>query len=169
MAKPWNLQRFYHTVINVSDMQRSVDFYVELGFEILHDRRNLQWPPQMADLFGLEKAAGGGVLLIVPTEGDATPTMLDLLQWREPMAKFPTPEEARHTVPRILALKVDDVKAAYEDLSARGFKFTPAGLFEPQGGTSMIVRSAHLYDPDGHIVELIELRPGARHSQDFQK
>jgi len=167
MAKAWKLQRFYHTVINSSDIQRSVDFYVALGFEVLHDRRNLPWPPQMADLFGLDKAAGGGVLLIVPPEGDEAPTMLDIIQWREPMAKFPTPEEARTTVPRILALKVDDAKAAYEDLSAKGFKFTPAGLFEP-GGASMIVRAAHLFDPDGHIVELIELRPGARHSQDFK-
>ena len=167
MSRTWKLERFYHTVINARDLQKSVDFYVMLGFEVLHDRRNLTWAPQVAAMFGLKKADGGGVLLTVPGDGP-TPTMRDIIQWKVPQADFPDPAKVETTVPRILALKVTDAKAAYEELSAKGYKFSPGGLYAP-GGESMFVHTAHMYDPDGNMVELIQLKPGARHSQDFQK
>jgi hypothetical protein len=55
------------------------------------------------------------------------------------------------------------VRQAYEDLSAQGVRFTQA----PHTPTEAlgIVGTACCYDPNGNIIELIELEPGVRHSR----
>jgi catechol 2,3-dioxygenase-like lactoylglutathione lyase family enzyme len=43
MAAPsWSLTSLYHTVIDASDLDRSVAFYRTLGFEVLDDRRDVK-------------------------------------------------------------------------------------------------------------------------------
>jgi catechol 2,3-dioxygenase-like lactoylglutathione lyase family enzyme len=168
MPKGWKLQRFYHTVINAKDLQRSVDFYASLGFEVLHDRRHIAWPENLAAMFGLKKGRGGGVLMVAPLdEQGSPPTMLDIIEWKEPLAEFPDPAKRGETVPRLFAFKVDNVQAAYDDLKARGVTFTEGAFLKPEG--MMTIGAIFFYDPDGNLIELVELKPGARHSQDFKK
>ena len=97
----WALTSLYHTVVNCADLDRSVAFYKLLGFEILNDRRNVIWPPFVASIFGLQRAQGRGVLMILPS--DPNGPMLDLLEWLEPRALFPDPKRVDVTVPRIIA------------------------------------------------------------------
>jgi catechol 2,3-dioxygenase-like lactoylglutathione lyase family enzyme len=168
MPKGWKVERFYHTVLNARDLQKTVDFYQNiLGFKVLHDRRTLPWPKQMAPLFGLREAAGGGVLMIAPgSDKNGFPTMLDFIQWRIPQADFPEPSKVETTVPRVFAYKVDSIQKAHDELKAKGIKFTPAGLFRPETPMAL-VGSLFFYDPDGVLIELIELQKGARHTQDL--
>jgi glyoxylase I family protein len=58
-----------------------------------------------------------------------------------------------------LALEVEDIDAAYGELSARGVPFaSPPEDFPPE---SPILRIAFLRDPDGNLVELVQpLGPG---------
>jgi len=169
MPKGWKVERFYHTVLNARDLQKTVDFYVDLlGFKVLHDRRNLPWPKQIAPLFGLSSAAGGGVLLVAPDDGSgAAPTMLDIIEWRDPIAEFPDPAKRETTVPRIFAFKVNNIQKAHDELAAKGITFTPGGLFRPETPMAL-VGSLFFYDPDGVLVELIELQKGANHTQDLK-
>ena len=61
-------------------------------------------------------------------------------------ASVPVPEGR----PAVLVFKVDDVDAAYADFITRGAK----AVAGPQDRPAWGVRSAHLSDPDGYIVEI---------------
>jgi catechol 2,3-dioxygenase-like lactoylglutathione lyase family enzyme len=157
----WELESLYHTVIDASDLDRSVAFYRKLGFAVLHDRRDAVWPDFVARNFGLRRAQGRGVLLVLP--GDPDGPMLDVIQWLEPPLAKPDPQTADRRVPRILAFRTRNIERAYAELRAAGIEFTGelCGPF-PELGVRGVVCCK---DPDGAIVELMELEPGVRHSQ----
>ena len=152
----WALNRLYHTVVNCRDIEESVAFYKLLGFEVVHDRRDMVWPDYLAGIFGLKRAQGKGVLVALPN--DRGGPMLDLIEWVEPKAVFTDPAEFSVTVARTIAFETRGVLAAYEALSAKGVRFTraPTPLPEAMG----IVAVAFCYDPSGNVVELIELASG---------
>jgi catechol 2,3-dioxygenase-like lactoylglutathione lyase family enzyme len=157
----WALTSLYHTVVNCRDLDESVAFYRRLGFEVLNDRRHVTWPEFVAGIFGLKRAQGRGVLMVLPTDRDGP--MIDLIEWVEPKAKFPDPAAVTETVPRIIAFRTRNVHAAYAELSAAGVRFTQAP-YTPTEALG-IVGTACCYDPNGNIVEMIELEPGVRHSR----
>jgi catechol 2,3-dioxygenase-like lactoylglutathione lyase family enzyme len=157
----WALKSLYHTVVNCKDLDESVAFWKLLGFEVLNDRRHIVWPDFVGGIFGLAKAQGKGVLMVLPSDPDGP--MIDLLEWIEPTADFPDPARVATTVPRIIAFRTQNVQAAYRDLSAKGVKFTQAPHVPKEA--LGIVGTACCYDPNGVIVELIELEPGVRHSR----
>ena len=157
----WSLARLYHTVVNCQDLDETVAFYRLLGFEILNDRRHIEWPTFVAGIFGLERAQGRGVLMALPSDPDGP--MIDLIQWLEPAAAFPDPAAVARTVPRIIAFRTQNVLGAYEALSKAGVRFTQPAHRPPDG--LGIVGTACCYDPNGNIIELIELQPGVRHSR----
>ena len=162
MSDPaWELTRFYHTVVNCRDLDESVAFYRQLGFEILNDRRHVEWPDFVAGIFGLARAQGRGVLMVLPQDPDGP--MLDLIQWLEPEASFPDPGERAQAVPRIIAFRTRNVHEVYRALSRAGVTFTqpPYTPTEPLG----LIGTACCYDPNGNIIELIELEAGVRHSR----
>ncbi|HEX5377029.1 MAG TPA: VOC family protein [Phenylobacterium sp.] len=162
MGEPaWALTRLYHTVVNCRDLDESVAFYRLLGFEVLNDRRHVTWPAFVAGIFGLERANGRGVLMVLPSDPDGP--MIDLLEWLEPKAEFPDPARVGRTVPRIIAFRTRGVHAAKAALAAQGVVFTQE-VYTPAEALG-IVGTACCYDPNGNIIELIELEPGVRHSR----
>lgn len=162
MSQPdWALTNFYHTVVNCRDLDESVAFYKLLGFEVLNDRRHITWPDFVASIFGLKRANGRGVLMVLPTDRDGP--MIDLLEWLEPKAAFPDPARVTETVPRILAFRTRNVRGAYTALSAAGVRFA-RDVYTPQEALG-IVGTVCCYDPNGNIIEMIELEPGVRHSK----
>ena len=161
MSADWELASFYHTVVNVSDLDRSIAFYKTLGFEVLDDRRHVKWPKHLATQFGLRHAQARGVLMVIPN--DPQGPMIDLLEWIEPTpSRDPSvPEDLR--IPQIIALRTRNVRQAYEDLQKRGIRFTSEfnGPFDKTGVLGVVCCK----DPDGTVIELIELEPGVRHSR----
>ena len=160
MPQNWSLESLYHTVVNARDLDESVAFYQLLGFEILNDRRDVVWPDFVATIFGMKRAKGRGVLMVLPS--DRTGPMIDIIQWVEPNAKFATVPVADGEVPRIIAFRVKNVRAAYDALAAKGVRFTRELFTHTELG---IVGSCCCYDPNGNLIELIELLPGQRHSK----
>ena len=62
------------------------------------------------------------------------------------------------TAPRIIAIRVENVRAAYDELRAHGIAFiTPPRGPDPPTGIEAVVCCR---DPDDTIVELIEYMPG---------
>ncbi|HEY1710333.1 MAG TPA: VOC family protein [Rhizomicrobium sp.] len=156
----WRLKHFYHTIINARDIDESVRFYEMLGFQIVSDRRDAVWPDGGGLSFGLiPNTKGRGVLMILPSDPDGP--MLDLIEWQIPKADFPVLSENR--IPRVLAFRTENVREAHRALKAKGVTFTteePTSI--PAAGiTGCIV--AH--DPNGNLIEMIELEPGLRHSK----
>ena len=160
MSGEWRLRHFYHTIINAKDVGETVAFYELLGFRILNDRRDAVWPDGSGASFALiPNPKGRGVLMNLPADPDGP--MLDIIEWLEPRATFPAPSPT--TIPRVLAFRTENVRAAPQALKAKGVKFTteePTSI--PAAGiTGCIVA----YDPNGTLIEMIELEPGLRHSR----
>ena len=151
----WKPLSLFHFTLSVAALERSIAFYTAVGFRVLRDNRDVVWPDYVATQFGLERAQGRGALLAI---GDGPlHTRLDLIEWLAPEARFPDTPPAR-TAPRIIAIRVENVRAAYEDLRARGIEFItpPRGPDAPTGIEAVVC----CRDPDRTIVELIEYMPG---------
>ena len=154
-ARDREVQSLFHFTVEVTDFERSLDFYTTLGFRVLRDNRDVVWPRMVARNFGMPVAQGRGALLGI---GDGPEhTRLDLIQWLEPELGPPPAGPREERVPRIIALRTRNVAAAYEDLSARGIEF----VSQPQSAEMAgIVNVCSCRDPDGYIVELIEYAEG---------
>src|SRR5438552_961752 len=117
MPENWMLERLYHTVVNSKNLDESVAFYRLLGFDILNDRRNVVWPDFVATIFGMRRAKGRGVLMVLPS--DPTGPMIDIIEWVEPKASFAAIPVADGEIPRIIAFRVKNVRNAYDALRAK--------------------------------------------------
>ena len=153
----WQVESLFHFIVNVSNFERSLDFYTTLGFRLLRDNRDVIWPSEVAENFGMPAAQGRGALLAIG-EGEVH-TRIDLIEWLEPRWRDPgaaLPTQQR--IPRVMALRTKNVRAAFRDLSARGIEFirTPRDA-NPSIGVESV---ACCLDPDGLVVELIEYMPG---------
>jgi catechol 2,3-dioxygenase-like lactoylglutathione lyase family enzyme len=160
MAENWEIQHLYHTVVNVRDLDESVAFYRLLGFDVLNDRRDVEWPDFVATIFGMKRAKGRGVLMILPADPDGP--MIDLIEWLEPKAEFPAVPLADGAIPRIIAFRVKNVHAAHAALKASGVRFT-RDVYGPHPNLGL-VGNCCCFDPNGNLIELIELKAGQRHS-----
>ncbi|HEY1837498.1 MAG TPA: VOC family protein [Rhizomicrobium sp.] len=160
MSSQWRLKHLYHTIVNAKDIDESVAFYEMLGFEIISDRRDADWPKGGGVSFGLvPDTKGRGVLMVLP--GDPGGPMMDIIEWIEPKAAFAEPSP--RTIPRVIAFRTENVRQAHKELKAKGVTFTteePTSI--PQAG---IVACAVARDPNGNLIEMIELEPGLRHSR----
>jgi catechol 2,3-dioxygenase-like lactoylglutathione lyase family enzyme len=151
----WSIKSIFHFTVNATNFERSLDFYTTIGFRVLRDNRDVIWGDIVARNFGMPVAQGRGALLGI---GDGElHTRLDLIEWLDPALDTPpdTPRELR--VPRIIALRTENVQAAYEDLSAKGIEFVSTPKSARKVG---IVNVCSCRDPDDVIIEFIEYEPG---------
>ena len=153
----WAIESLFHFTVNATNFERSLAFYTTLGFRVLRDNRDVIWPDYVARQFGMERAQGRGALLAID-DGPGS-TRLDLLEWLDPV--WPGEQVGRprsELVPRIIALRTKNVRAAYDDLRRRGIEFVSEvrGPDEATGIEAVVCAR----DPDGLLVELIEYRPG---------
>jgi catechol 2,3-dioxygenase-like lactoylglutathione lyase family enzyme len=157
MSGDWALRSIFHFTVAASNFERSLEFYTALGLRVLRDNRDVIWPDYVARQFGLREAQGRGALLAVGEEPHHT--RLDLIEWLAP--RHPDPALAippAERIPRIVAIRTANVRAAFAALRARGIEFItePRGP-DPDTGIEAVVCCR---DPDGLIVELIEYMPG---------
>jgi catechol 2,3-dioxygenase-like lactoylglutathione lyase family enzyme len=151
----WGYDGIFHFTVEATNFERSLAFYQALGFRLLRDNRDIVWPPEVAENFGLRRAQGRGALLALGEEPHHT--RLDLIEWLEPHRE-PDARPLAERVPRIVALRTRNLRAAYRELRARGIEFIREPREpDPRTGIESVVCCR---DPDGLIVELIEYMPG---------
>lgn len=156
--RDWHLQSIFHFTVNATNFERSIEFYTTIGFRVLRDNkdRDVAWPATVAYGFGMNHANGRGALLGL---GDGPEhTRLDLIEWlAPPYDPAPAGVGIADRVPRIIALRTSDVRAAYRDLSAQGIEFVSEVLSYRDIGIEAVVCCR---DPDGLLVEFMQYMPG---------
>jgi catechol 2,3-dioxygenase-like lactoylglutathione lyase family enzyme len=155
----WVLERFYHTIINARDIDETVRFYQDLGFEIVRDRRRMTWPPGGGLAFGLipDVKGRGGTLMALPSDPPPDGPMLDIIQWIEPEATFNAISPT--TIPRVTAFRTRNVAGALRAMQAKGHRTTTPEALDANAAAGILAVGG-VYDPNGNVIELIELAPG---------
>lgn len=138
----------HHTAISTSDIERSARFYRDLlGFEEVF---KLNWDvgnEQLDNITGLRDSSAKIIMLKC---GNAC---VELFQYAtpEPKAGDPRRPVCDHGITH-LCLQVTDIDTEYARLAAAGMVFHCPP--QPVGST---IRATYGRDPDGNVVELLEL------------
>jgi catechol 2,3-dioxygenase-like lactoylglutathione lyase family enzyme len=148
-----------HVNVNCSDYERSRTFYERLGFRVLWEVPETN-TPEVAAAVGMPPYRVRGALLAL--RGAAGPTtLIDLLEWRHPRDASPPYPHLYHLGLARIALATSDLDADVVELEAAGVALlsAPARLPGPGGGGSRFVC---FKDPDGTVLELVELEAAQR-------
>ena len=148
------LNRLFHIAVNSKDLERSVDFYRRLGFQVLQDREVHN--EKVKEAFAVPT---GDLRFVHLRLGDAEDaTLLDIVQWGgSGTADGPgAPPQHQQGITRFAVL-TDDTERVYRELSANGVEFltTPTLVMTPEGGWKVCLA----LDPDGVVVQITELVP----------
>lgn len=141
------IKRIHHTAVSVADMDRSLEFYVDLlGFDLVFDS-DISPNPGLDAVVGMTDATGRVCWLMV---GD---TMLELWQWDQPQGR-PLPDDYRPADRGVthFALVVDDVNELHR-------RITEAGLAANSEPTDLAMHlTTYVRGPDDEIIEILEDR-----------
>ena len=122
--------KFINVRLLVSDIAASINFWRDvMGLQMTYGDESMGYAYFVTESAGVELLTRAGFVEALGEEPSTTRTQ-------------------GH--PAVLVFGVDDVDAAYADLLERGANAVAAPQDRPAWG----VRSAHLSDPDGYIVEL---------------
>lgn len=144
------IERIFHLNINSTNLNRAIDFYQLLGFQVILDFRDGMASREMAEAFGIQTANLKGVHLRL---GDATnATRIDLLEFIDPAPAGTPYPHLYHTGVARVCLKTTDIQRDYADLRAKGIQF----LSEPKKLPGTEVSIVCFRDPDGTFLELLE-------------
>ena len=155
MAGSLHLTGLVHVNINVSDFERSRVFYEALGFRLV-------WmvpptnSPEVAAAVGMPPYRVRGGLMTL--EGARTPIVIDLLQWESPADSAPPYPHLYHLGVARLALATADMDTDLATLRAMGVEFVGPPARVVVDGASAGGRFVCFRDPDGTVLELVEMQ-----------
>src|SRR3978361_731799 len=140
----WALTGARHAGITVSDLDRSLDFYVgTLGLELLW--RRLYEEREIARIVGVPEATSFDIAMLRVPGGDLE---VELLEYkgveRRDASSRPCDFGAGH-----FAFFVEGIDGLYAALAARGVRFRSEGPVEMSAGPNRGAKSLYSLDPDG--------------------
>jgi len=145
-------RRFFHVNICVRDMDRSIEFYQDLGFKKVNDFILGGGNPGIGQALGLEVKKLRGVFMRLGD--DPNSPVLDLVQFIDP----PPLGQPYSTLNNIgicrIAFIVDDIDKTNHALIAKGVEIVaPLQRYEGPRGTTIGVMC--FKDPDGTVLEVM--------------
>lgn len=138
-----------HTGIVVSDMAKSLEFYRDfLGLEVWADfEDNTDYVQAITDVPGAHLR----MVKLKSPEGCS----VELLQYLSHPQEVPEPRKAYDVGCNHVSLQVDDIDGLYEKLTKHGIRFHAPPMLSTSGGS----KTTYCRDPEGVIVELVEILP----------
>jgi catechol 2,3-dioxygenase-like lactoylglutathione lyase family enzyme len=142
------LAAMHHTSLTVSDLERSVAFYTDLGLEVL--LRQTPGGTYLQKITGFPDAHIKQAHLSLPGGGHR----LELFEYASPKGK---PVRSRNCDPgnTHLAFVVDNLDGMYTRLKDRGVEFVSPPI-TVDAGANVGMKALYLRDPDGFTIELFE-------------
>ncbi|MFJ4844400.1 MULTISPECIES: VOC family protein [unclassified Streptomyces] len=148
------MRRFWHVGINVTDMDRSIDFYRHIGFQVVQDKE-----VEDANLARAFMVEGAGKLRFAHLRLNDSPdeALLDVIEWRDIEAGGRATTDLVHPGLCRFSILTDDIQAEYDRLNALGVEFlhTPQTVMGPDGVNGWKLLFAR--DPDGTLFHFVEL------------
>ena len=144
------LEKLFHVNICVRDMERSIGFYEQLGFNKVNDFTLDD--PSVGDALGLDARKLRGVFMRLGD--DANAPVLDLVQFIDPPPQGQPYSSLNNIGICRIAFTVDDIDATYADLQKMDVQFV-ASLKKIKGPDGAEIGVVCFKDPDGTILELI--------------
>jgi catechol 2,3-dioxygenase-like lactoylglutathione lyase family enzyme len=138
----------HHFALTVSDAERSLRFYRDLGFEVVSDRE--------VDGDYVQEITGvpGAHIRLLHLTGYGH--NLELLEWRRPRgarrARGFQDAGSAH-----LCLLSDDLMTDVSELRSRGLEFRSDGPVTTTSGPNKGGSGVYAQDPDGNALEIIQL------------
>jgi catechol 2,3-dioxygenase-like lactoylglutathione lyase family enzyme len=145
------IRGIHHTAISTGDIERSLRFYRDLlGLEVVYSSA---WEVGTKDVDRITGLKDSSARIVMLKAGNAC---IELFQYVSPVPKGAEPMRpvCDHGITHI-CLDVTGIDAEYERLRAAGMTFH----CPPQGVGAL--RATYGRDPDGNVVELLEVKDAA--------
>ncbi len=144
----------HHFALTVSDLERSLAFYGDLGFQLVSDRQ--VEGGYVEEITGVE----GAHLRVVLLTGYGH--NLELLEYRHPRGESRA-RAYQDAGSAHVCLVTDDIDADVAELRARGVTFRSPKPITTTSGPNKGGRGIYAEDPDGNALEIVQLaRPWGR-------
>lgn len=141
--------RMRHLRISCTDLAVSVPWYEDMGFRVTKEAALASGEP-----VGLPQSVDARIVSLRLRD---EPFAVLLVEWRRPRTSGRHPAEPNHAGLWRTAVAVDDTRATYEQLLARGCRFDRApALVRLEGTPVPDMWIAFLSDPDGVPFELVQ-------------
>jgi catechol 2,3-dioxygenase-like lactoylglutathione lyase family enzyme len=150
-ALAWRLNAVHHLGLTVAEIERSIAFYRDVLGMTLHRRR----PHVDNDYVALQTGYAGVVLNVASFKvSEDSPVSLEVVQYMN-HAGPPAETATNRSGNSHLCLTVNDLRAAFADLTAKGvrFKSEPVTITAGPNTGGLVV---YFYDPDGYTLELFQ-------------
>lgn len=142
---------FFHANIVVRNLDRSIKFYEKLGFKVVDGPFDIDGH-DFGTMLGFEYAKVRAVFMRIGDDPKAT--MLDVLEFLDPVSKDAPYESLNNPGVARLCFKVDDIQQSYRELQKMGVEFVaPPQVKEGDGKR---VTMFCFKDPDGTFLEIID-------------
>ncbi len=149
--KSWQFADIHHVGITVADIERSITFYRDtLGMELVGRR------PCVDEEYVARQTGYEGVQLSVASFRirPDSPNSLEIVQYLNHTGE-PADTATNRPGRTHLCLVVDDLQAAYDDLTSRGVRCRSTPV-EITAGPNKGGKVVYFYDPDEYVLEMFE-------------
>ncbi|HIL78520.1 MAG TPA: hypothetical protein EYG48_06400 [Methylococcales bacterium] len=144
------LKSIFHVNICVSNLERSIAFYEQLGFKVVNDF-TLEGP-DVGRSMGLD--ASKFRVVFIRLGDDPNATVIDLLEFIDPPTQGAPYATLNNTGLCRVAFRVDNVDEVYEKLVQMNVEFI-APIERMQGEDGNDISYVCFKDPDGVFLEII--------------
>jgi catechol 2,3-dioxygenase-like lactoylglutathione lyase family enzyme len=147
----WSLSRIHHLGLTVSDIERAIEFYRDaLGMEMIGRRPSVK-ADYVAQQTGYPAVELNVASFRISPQSEQTLEVVQYMSHAAPPSRPATNQAGTSH----LCLLVDDLRASYEDLLARGvcFKSEPVTITAGPNKGGLVV---YFFDPDGYTIELFQ-------------
>ena len=151
------IKRIIHFNVVCSDIEKSLEFYVDLlGGHLLGNRDKAAIIKRKTESEGVGIALGLGDTAeykgwVIRFGYDKNATVLDLLQWTKPPSTGKPYDKINNIGITRISLEVDDVDKVYNYLKSKG-----VADLTPETPGKDLIKIATARDPDGIFVQLEE-------------